>query len=211
MNLELKSIYKGYGKRSKLFKTIITKIIPMKIPEHATRVFKGIIYDVYQWEQVMFDGSKEIFEATKRPDSVQVIVIDKDNNILLSEEEQPGHEPYLGFFGGRVEDKEEPLAAAKRELLEETGLSCDKWEHVDSYPAPGNQEWNAHLYIIRNPEQTQNKQEDPGEKVTIKKVTIEEFAELISRRKLRAKLIIDNLITLDVANCTKQIKKALDL
>ncbi len=38
----------------------------MKIPPNAKRVFKGIIFDVYQWQQKMFDGSKETFEMLKR-------------------------------------------------------------------------------------------------------------------------------------------------
>ena len=37
----------------------------MKVPKQAKRVFKGVIFDVYQWEQEMFDGTKEIFEKLK--------------------------------------------------------------------------------------------------------------------------------------------------
>ncbi|KKP89624.1 MAG: NUDIX hydrolase [Candidatus Moranbacteria bacterium GW2011_GWC2_37_73] len=32
------------------------------IPEHAKKVFSGTFFDVYQWEQEMFDGSKKIKE-----------------------------------------------------------------------------------------------------------------------------------------------------
>jgi len=32
------------------------------VPEEAKLVFKGIIYDVYQWEQKMFDGTFSTFE-----------------------------------------------------------------------------------------------------------------------------------------------------
>ena len=38
----------------------------MKIPKNATKVFSGKTFDVYQWEQEMFDGSKKIFEKLKR-------------------------------------------------------------------------------------------------------------------------------------------------
>jgi len=41
----------------------------MKLTSQAQRVFKGIIFDVYQWKQKMFDGSQGIFEMLKRPDT----------------------------------------------------------------------------------------------------------------------------------------------
>lgn len=38
------------------------------IPEQAGCVFHGEIFDVYQWQQEMFDGSYERFEMLRRPD-----------------------------------------------------------------------------------------------------------------------------------------------
>ncbi len=31
-----------------------------KIPPQAKRVFEGIVFDVYQWEQVLLDGKTEV-------------------------------------------------------------------------------------------------------------------------------------------------------
>ena len=61
----------------------------MKIPDNAKLVFKGVIFDVYQWQQELFDGSQATFEALKRPGTVQVIPTVGDR-VLLSYEEQPG-------------------------------------------------------------------------------------------------------------------------
>ena len=33
----------------------------MKLPEQAKKVFDGEIFDVYQWDQEMYDGSTETF------------------------------------------------------------------------------------------------------------------------------------------------------
>ena len=43
-----------------------------QIPEHAKRVFSGIMFDVRQREQEMFDGSTSIFEAATREHTVCV-------------------------------------------------------------------------------------------------------------------------------------------
>ena len=43
------------------------------IPKDARCVFKGVIFEVWQWEQKMFDGSMATFERIKRPDTVVII------------------------------------------------------------------------------------------------------------------------------------------
>ena len=45
------------------------------IPDHATCVFHGALFDVYQWQQEMFDGTYETFEMLRRPDTIAVIAI----------------------------------------------------------------------------------------------------------------------------------------
>jgi len=47
----------------------------MKIPDNATMVFKGKTFDVYQWEQEMFDGKKKIWERLKRNHSIDIIAV----------------------------------------------------------------------------------------------------------------------------------------
>src|SRR3989344_90768 len=92
------------------------------IPENAKRVFRGVIFDVYQWEQEMYDGTRTIFEKLKRPDTVVVFRVLPDGKIILTEQEQPGGKgPFIGATGGRVDEGEDILAVAKRELLEESG------------------------------------------------------------------------------------------
>ena len=60
----------------------------MKIPINAKKVFSGIIFDTYQWEQEMYDGSHKIFEMVKRSPTVDVIAT-MDDKIITLWEEQP--------------------------------------------------------------------------------------------------------------------------
>ena len=59
------------------------------IPKHAKRVFKGVIFDVYQWKQKMYDGSFKTFEKIKRPDTVIVFPVLDNGKILLTKQSQP--------------------------------------------------------------------------------------------------------------------------
>jgi ADP-ribose pyrophosphatase len=57
----------------------------------------------------------------------------------------------LAPVGGYLEPGEDPLAAAQRELLEETGYEAPDWVSLGSYPVDGNRGVGiAHLYLARD-------------------------------------------------------------
>src|SRR3989338_5835820 len=112
----------------------------MKIPDQAKCVFQGKIFDIYQWEQKMFDGSYATFERAKRMGTVQIIAT-QGNKVLLSFESQPDKPNFYTLFGGRMEEGEEPLVAAKRELLEESGLEAKEWELFKVYDPISKIDW----------------------------------------------------------------------
>lgn len=156
------------------------------IPDRARRVFEGEIFDVYQWEQEMFDGSKETFEALRRPDTVSIIPV-VDGKILLAREMQPGWQRYkLGLFGGRVDDGEEPLGAAKRELLEETGFESDSWDLLFTVSPNHKLDWTLHHYVVRDCRKVAEQVLDSGELIEIVPLDFEEFIDIAKRKEFRS-------------------------
>ncbi|MDB5477810.1 MAG: hypothetical protein JWM96_305 [Alphaproteobacteria bacterium] len=146
----------------------------MKIPAHATCVFKGVIFDVYQWEQEMFDGSKSTFEALKRPDTVMVIAMQGDQ-VFYAEQEQPGKAPFISLFGGRAEEGETPLEAAKRELLEETGFASEDWVELRRVSFPGKIDWDVYYFVARGCSKVSEQKLDAGEKIEIHSISLDRF------------------------------------
>lgn len=59
-----------------------------------------------------------------------VIVQDKDGKVLLGKRKNAYRSGMYGVPGGRIDGNEKAIAAAKRELLEETGLSAKSLEYV---------------------------------------------------------------------------------
>ena len=91
------------------------------IPDHAECVHEGNIFDIYQWEQQMYDGTTKIFEKLKRPDTVVTYGVLDSGDILLTEQEQPGNTiSIISGCGGRIDPGEDVLMAAQREFLEES-------------------------------------------------------------------------------------------
>ena len=154
-----------------------------KIPDEAQKVFEGVLFDVYQWEQEMFDGSVETFEMLKRQDTAEVLVI-KDRNILLQEQEQPSKPPFLSFPGGRIEKGEDPLDGAKREVLEETGYESDEWELFHEVQPTPKLKWSILVYIARDVTWKQEMQLDAGERIELRWVTLDELLDLVDSGEL---------------------------
>lgn len=150
----------------------------MRIPKQAKIVFKGKIFDVYQWPQKMYDGSVATFEMLKRPGAVRVIAI-KGDKIILNQEKQPAGKKELGTFGGRVDEGETPLACAKRELLEEAGMKSDDWKLLSKEEFyPDKMDFTVYTFVARDCKKIQEPAKDPGEKIKIIAVDFDKFIKI---------------------------------
>ena len=180
------------------------------IPPDAKLVFKGILFDVYQWEQEQFDGTKKTFEKLKRNDGVNIIPVLDDGRILLIEESQPGRGTYLTTPGGQVNPGETAEEGGRREFLEETGYTASemtKWLTVMPY---GNKiDWTIDTYIARGCVDTGTSHPDSGEKISLKPVTLDEFFDIaMDDRKFRnVEITLEFLRALRVPDGLAKLKK----
>jgi ADP-ribose pyrophosphatase len=147
------------------------------MPEGAKMVFKGKIFEVWQWEQKMFDGTTQTFERIRRPDSADVIAVAGDK-ILIELQEQPHRAPFTCVPGGRCDEGEAALDAAKRELLEETGYTAKEWIPFRTRQPFNSLQWSIYTFIARGCEHTQDPHLDAGERITVKLVSFDEFISL---------------------------------
>lgn len=153
------------------------------LPENSKCVFRGILFDVYQWPQKMFDGSVQTFEMLKRADTAEIIAT-KNGKIMLQEQEQPNKQKFFCLPGGRIEKKEEPLDGAKRELLEESGFVSKKWSLYHDIQPLHKMDWKIYVFLAQDCQLAQEPQLDAGEKIQIHWITLDEFIDLIDSDKL---------------------------
>jgi len=156
-----------------------------KIPPEAKRVFKGIMFDVYQWQQKLFDGNEATFEMLKRAGTVTIIGITEDDRIITTIDEQPGRAKRIMFPAGRLNDGEDPLTGAKREFVEETGYTSNDWELWHSFDGGAEVEVNFRYFVARNCRKSAQQSLDPGgERVELRLVTLEQvFDDIIAGRQ----------------------------
>ncbi len=157
------------------------------IPEHATKVFEGKLFDVYQWQQKLYDGTTTTFEKLKRPDTVVVFAVMPDGKILLTKQEQPGKAAFIGATGGRVDDGEDPLTAAKRELLEESGYEASHFMLWRAEHPTSKIDWVVYTFIAKGLTRVCDPHLDEGEKITLMPVSLDELIAYAADERLSEK------------------------
>lgn len=106
----------------------------LHLREH--KIDEEIAYDGYflkvQRDTVQLpDGKEATREFIKHPGAVVVLPLLEDGSVLVERQfRYPLQQVFIEFPAGKIDPGEEPLACAKRELLEETGYSADEWQFL---------------------------------------------------------------------------------
>lgn len=147
----------------------------LTIPKNAKLVFSGKIFNVYQWPQRLFDGTTETFEMLSRKDTVKIIAI-KDDKIIVTYQKQPRKDWFYDFPGGRNDNPEEnELIAAKREMLEETGMTFRTWKLVEVKQPFMKLDWLVYTFIATDFITQESQKLDGGEQIKVKEIGFEEL------------------------------------
>lgn len=115
--------------------------------EEVYRNDKGLIVNR---EKVLLPDGRTIphFYQVQMPSHVTVYAMTRDGMVACLRQYKHGpRKVSLTLPGGLIDAGEDPAEAAKRELLEETGLSSNEWVRLGSFTLGGNQGIaTAHLF-----------------------------------------------------------------
>ncbi len=112
-------------------------------------VYKGRAFSVRVDEVAQPSGRQATREIVEHSDSIGVVALDREGNILLERQwRQATGKELLEIPAGGIEDSETPAAAVVREMQEETGYLPRRVEPLGSfYLAPGWATEYMHVFL----------------------------------------------------------------
>ncbi|NLA69617.1 MAG: NUDIX hydrolase [Clostridiales bacterium] len=142
-------------------------------------VYEGPIFDIrkYEVETVAGIGYRDVLEHNGG--SVIMPIKDDGKIVLVKQYRKPLEAEVLELPAGKIDEGEEPLVAAIRELKEETGYTANSMEHLISFtPTCGYSGERLHIYYCKGltPGETNF---DETEDLDIVEYSVNELIEMI--------------------------------
>lgn len=111
-------------------------------------VYKGKIIQVDVETVRLPNGSEGLREIVRHPGAICVLAVIGERMLVVEQYRKAAGRNLVEIPAGKLEPGEDPLAAAHRELQEETGFTTDNMRLMTSfYSAPGFCDELLHLYV----------------------------------------------------------------
>lgn len=135
--------------------------------------------------------SKE-FYVYEYPDWVNVIAITHDGDFVMIKQYRHGvGRTDFELCAGVIETGEEPIDAARRELLEETGFGGGEWENLCVIaPNPSTQNNFVHCFLARNVRKFKEQELDGAEDISVHIMRPEEVFEMVKDEQIIQSLML---------------------
>lgn len=126
------------------------------------------------------------FFVIENPNWVNVIAITEDGLFIIEQQYRHGIKQ-IGFeiCAGMVDEGEQPLLAAQRELLEETGYSGGEWElFMVSSPNPSSMNNINYTFLARGVSKSHNSKPEKTESIKVFLMTSDDVKKLLFGNKI---------------------------
>lgn len=165
-------------------------------------IFQGNIIKVESWKVKLPDGKVSSRDIIKHPGASVIIPLNENKELYLVRQYRKAIEQEtLELPAGKLDNGEDPLSCAIRELKEETGLDAGEIKHVVSiHSTPGFCDEVLHMYLATDLREGEA-DADEDEFISAKKLSIDSLKNMILRGQITdAKTIIGILIADRIVN-----------
>lgn len=177
------------SEKTALLKAAMDKLKPIKyelISSYEEGYIGKKVYNVY-YADGMVKRCEQITKNKMNGDAVVIIPITDDNKYVMIVEARPNTKNAVAieFPAGMVDEDENPVLAAKRELLEETGYDVLDIEEIEwHYQDQGCGKAIIRTYLATGCKRVRKQDLDSEEKIEVIEMTYEEILELIKKNEL---------------------------
>jgi ADP-ribose pyrophosphatase len=146
-------------------------------------------------------GVTHEFLLLQSPDWVNVVPVTEGGEIVMVRQHRLGTDMLeLEIPGGLIDAEDgSPLAAAQRELLEETGLRAERWRLIGTVaPNPALLNNLCYTYLAEGCRHVDEPQPDATESLDVVELTWLEIQDLVQTGEIRHALVISALFWYDL-------------
>jgi ADP-ribose pyrophosphatase len=160
-----------------------TKVLKSKL------AFKGRVFSVFTDTVIEPTGVKNVRDVIRHNGSVIMLAVDEtdkaDPEVILERQYRHAAGRFLlELPAGRIEPGEAPLAAAKRELIEETGYRAKRWTMLTQYFAsPGFLGESMQIFLAREIQRGEAKPE-PDEQIEVIRMRLSEALKMVDAEEI---------------------------
>jgi 8-oxo-dGTP pyrophosphatase MutT (NUDIX family) len=125
----------------------------------------------------------EQYHVLEQPSWSAVVCVTDAGELVLSEQYRHGAQSVtLELPAGVIDAGEEPLAAARRELREETGYEAEEWLPLLTIrPEPARHDHWAHFFVARGARPSAEQSLDPAENVVVRRLPLADLDGIVDR------------------------------
>lgn len=169
-------------------------------------VFKAKLFNVKEIAFETKNGKKKIHHIAERPSVVSVFPLTDQYEIyLISQYRYTLQKQVMEAVAGYVEGKETTVAAAKRELKEETGIEAHQLEEIARAEVAGSVfKGKIYLFLAKGLEFGDSKPDD-DEEISVVKVPLELAVEKVMLGEISHSASMLGILLLDKLRSQKKL------
>jgi ADP-ribose pyrophosphatase len=119
-----------------------------KINDRIT-IYRGKVFTLVRENVTLENGTTTDVEFIEHPGATAIIPFLDDTRIVLLKQYRHALKKYIWEIpAGTLDPQEEIIGCAKRELIEETGYSANRWQKLGEItPVPGYSDERIHIFL----------------------------------------------------------------
>lgn len=160
----------------------------MELTEHqidSELIYDGGFLEVRKDRVRLPDGAITSREYLTHPGAVVMLaLLDNGNLVMERQYRYPPRQEFIELPAGKIDQGEDILATAQRELLEETGYVAREWQHLTmAFPCIGYSDERLEYFVARGLTH-QGRKLDEGEFLEVFELSLSEALEWIRLGKI---------------------------